>query len=321
MTGFKTQTGVALITALMVVAIAVMLASSLLDELHLDRQRTYNIINNEQAYLYGLGAEVIARAGLRLDRQNNKFDSLNELWAQPTPPYPLEGGHIAAVLEDLQGRFNLNNLSPGLNTNYQQDLERFRRLLTALKIDPQLADAVIDWLDDDLITTIPAGAEDDYYMGLLIPYRTANGLMSSPSELRAVKGFNEEDTYATIEPYICTLPVVTSININTARTEMLQSLNADITASDAQTIIAYRDGDTEKGIEGSSFEELDKFKEYMQTTLNKNNFSTDGMTTATDFFLLTSYAEIGRGKVQLYSIIQRNDKGDSSIVSRSQGAW
>ncbi|MCW8910028.1 MAG: type II secretion system minor pseudopilin GspK [Gammaproteobacteria bacterium] len=317
----KRQRGVALITALMVVAIAVILASSLLEELHLERQRTYNIINNEQAYLYTLGAEIIAAKGLSFDREKSKFDSLNEIWAQPTPPYPVEGGHIAAVLEDLQGRFNLNNLSPALNNNYQQDLDRFKRLLSTLELDPQLADAVVDWLDDDMVTTIPDGAEDDYYMSLLKPYRAANGLMASPRELRSVKGFNEENIYETIEPFICTLPVVSSININTARAEMLQSVSTDITASDVQSIMAYRDGDPEKEDEGTSFEELDSFKNYMTTTLNKQNFTTDGMTIATEYFLLSSYAEIGRGKVQLYSILQRDEKGNSHIISRSQGAW
>ena len=321
MISIKRQRGVALITALMIVAIAVILASSLLDELHLERQRTYNIINNEQAYLYTLGAEIIAARGLSLDRKNNKFDSLNEIWAQPTPPYPVEGGHIAAVLEDLQGRFNLNNLSPTLNNNYQLDLERFKRLLSTLELDPQLADAVVDWIDKDMTTTTPNGAEDDYYMSLLKPYRAANGLMASPSELRSVKGFNEENIYETIEPFICALPVISSININTASAEMLQSISANITADDVQSIITYRDGESEKEEEGTSFDELDSFKNYMQTTLNKKNFATDGMTIATEYFLLKSYAETGRGKVQLFSILQRDDKGNSHILSRSQGAW
>ena len=59
----------------------------------------------------------------------------------------------------------------------------------------------------------------------------------------------------------------------------------------------------------------------MQTTLKKKNFVTNGMTIETDYFLLNAYAEIGRGKVHLYSIIQRNDKGDGIIIQRSQGAW
>lgn len=315
------QQGVALITAMMVVAIAVVLASSLLEELHLDRQRTYNIINHEQAYLYGLGAEVIAKSGLKLDREDNKFDSLNEIWAQPTPPYPVEGGYIAAALEDLQGRFNLNNLSPELNADFEQELERFRRLLSALQLDPQLANAVVDWLDQDLITRQPDGAEDDYYMSLLKPYRTANGLMASHSELRQVKGFNQDDIYETIEPFICALPVITSININTAKAEMLQSISGDISASDAQGIIEYRDGDLEKQAEGSSFEDLNSFKQYMQNTYKKDNFATDGMTIETEYFLLSSFAEIGRGKIQLYSVIKRDEKGNSQILSRSQGAW
>ncbi|MDH5764670.1 MAG: type II secretion system minor pseudopilin GspK [Gammaproteobacteria bacterium] len=315
------QQGVALITALMIVAIAVILASSLLGDLYLDRQRTYNIINTEQAYLYALGAEVIAKSGLKLDRQNNSFDSLNEIWAQPTPPYPVEGGHIAAALEDLQGRFNLNNLSSSLNNNHQQDLERFKRLLATLKLEPQLADAVVDWLDEDLTTTIPGGAEDDYYMSLLKPYRTANHIMTSKSELRSIKGFGEDDVYETIEPFVCALPEVTTININTASPEMLQSVSNDITASDVEAIITERDGDPEKEDDGSSFEDINKFKEFMQNSLKKKNPATDGMATSTNYFLLSSFVETGRGKIWLYSIIQRDDKGAGTVISRSQGAW
>lgn len=313
------QQGVALITALMIVAIAVILAASLLDELHLDRQRTYNIINNEQAYIYGLGAEIIAKAGLKLDRENNKYDSLNELWAQPTPPYPVEGGHIAATLEDLQGRFNLNNLSPTLNNNYQQDLQRFRRLLTTLQLDPQLADAVLDWLDQDLTTTVPGGAEDDYYMSLIKPYRSANNLMTSPSELRSIKGFIDKDVYETIEPFVCTLPVVTSININTASSEVLQSASDNITASDVENILKERDGEPDNPDDDSPFKDIKDFTELMKK--KDKDFTADGMRIDTEYFLLSSYIEAGRGKVRLYSILQRDDKGNSTIISRSQGAW
>ncbi len=316
----KQQTGVALVTALLVVAIAVVLATSLVDELHLDLRRTENMIHNEQTYLYTLGAENWAQAVLVQDFKDSKYDSLQENWATQLPPMPVEGGQVAGQLMDLQGRFNLNNLSQAINNKFDADLDRFKRLLKELELNPELADAVVDWLDDDLVTRIPEGAEDDYYIGLEHPYRTANSLMVSPSELRLVKGFNQGNIFDTLAPFICTLPESTLININTASAEVLKSLSEDISSDDVTKIIEYRDGDPELD-NAEAFKTLDDFQAYMQQQLDKKKFSTEGMTVSTDYFLLNSQAAIGRGRVQLYSTILRTPQGGTDIISRSQGSW
>ncbi len=316
----KQQTGVALVTALLVVAIAVVLATSLVDELHLDLRRTENMIHNEQTYLYTLGAENWAQAVLVQDFKDSKYDSLQENWANQLPPMPVEGGQVAGQLMDLQGRFNLNNLSQAINNKFDADLDRFKRLLKELELNPELADAVVDWLDDDLVTRIPEGAEDDYYIGLEHPYRTANSLMVSPSELRLVKGFNQGNIFDTLAPFICTLPESTLININTASAEVLKSLSEDISSDDVTKIIEYRDGDPELD-NAEAFKTLDDFQAYMQQQLDKKKFSTEGMTVSTDYFLLNSQAAIGRGRVQLYSTILRTPQGGTDIISRSQGSW
>ena len=46
----------------------------------------------------------------------------------------------------------------------------------------------VDWLDEDIDPRPNSGAEDDYYMLQNPPYRAANRLMASASELRLVKG-------------------------------------------------------------------------------------------------------------------------------------
>jgi general secretion pathway protein K len=316
----KQQTGVALVTALLVVAIAVVLATTLVDELHLDLRRTENMIHNEQTYLYTLGAENMAQAMLEQDAKDSKYDSLQEIWAIQRPPWPVEGGYVAGQLMDLQGRFNLNNLSQAINNQFEEDIDRFKRLLKELELEPNLADAVIDWLDADLVTRIPEGAEDDYYIGLERPYRTANSLMISPSELRLVKGFNQDNVFETLAPFICTLPESTLININTASAEVLKSISEDISSDDVSKIIEYRDGDPELD-NAEAFKTLEDFQAYMQQQLDKQNFSTEGMTVSTDYFLLSSQAVIGRGRVQLYSTILRNTQGGTDIIRRSQGSW
>ncbi len=321
----QTQSGVALITAMLVVALATVLATALVSQLFMDTRRTENIIHNEQAYLYAVSAEKIAGNLLIEDQQNSKYDSLDEIWAVQAPPFPVEGGQVTVSLEDLQGRFNLNNLSKNLNSaGYKDAVRRFQRLLSQLQIPPTLSDAVVDWLDTDLQTTVPNGAEDDYYMSQIPPYRAANTLIGSVSELRLIKGFNDkvsetETAYERINKFVCALPVVTPINVNTAPAEVLISASEDIESGDAEQIIKYRGLSLAEP--GTPFETIDDFKKYMQTSLKKKKFDTTGMGVDSQYFLLQSLAQIGRGHSRLFSVINRQDKGLLTTISRSQGVW
>ncbi|RZL97839.1 MAG: general secretion pathway protein GspK, partial [Sphingomonas sp.] len=72
-----------------------------------------------------------------------------------------------------------------------------------------------DWIDTDQDQQA-MGAEDGAYLGRDPSYRTAGTLMSDVSELRAVAGMTP-DIYATVRPWLCTLPVArpAPINVNT----------------------------------------------------------------------------------------------------------
>ncbi len=102
--------------ALLVFAIAAALMVGLQRDFTLAMQRGSNSLVKEQAWSYLLGAESLAELALLADtvtdaQRGAPRDDLNELWAQEATPYPLdEGGLLAGQLEDLQGRFNLNNL-------------------------------------------------------------------------------------------------------------------------------------------------------------------------------------------------------------------
>lgn len=325
------QQGVALVVAVLVVAIAAVLATALVDRLNLDIRRTENLIHSEQAYVYAQGAEIIAFAALHQDRQHNKYDSLDDSWATETPPFPVEGGAVAGKLTDLQGCFNINNLSRTINAaNYEHDLQRFSRLLSAVEIPADLGTAIVDWLDADMETSPPNGAEDDWYMGITPPYRAANGAITSISELRMIKGFEKSDPdspdgniFEKLAPYICALPIATAININTAPDKVLKSLSIEMTDDDVTKIIEHRDGgtDPDQKTEGQPFETLDAFKNYMQIELKKTNFATQNMSTSSNYFLLDATAQIGNNRSNLYSIIQRDDNGSCHVIARSQGVW
>jgi len=74
------QQGVALITALLVVSLATVLAVSLVNHLYFDIRRTENILRLDQAQLYNGGAVNIVMEGLEMDRNSrNEYDSLDEI--------------------------------------------------------------------------------------------------------------------------------------------------------------------------------------------------------------------------------------------------
>ena len=195
MASLHRQRGVAIITALLIVAIATTVSATISTRLQLDVRRTGNMIAGDQAYLYSLTAENWSQRILREDREENQIDHLDEDWAIEVPPIPVDGGYIRGKLSDLQSCFNLNSI---LDADADKAVARTRleRLLENLGIDKSNAQTVMDWIDNDLQTTLPDGAEDVFYMNLERPYRTANTALMSVSELRLIKGFDWGDSFS-----------------------------------------------------------------------------------------------------------------------------
>jgi general secretion pathway protein K len=306
MTGIKRQNGVAIITALLIVAIATTVSITISTRLQLDVRRTGNIIAGDQAYLYTLFAEDVARSYLRDDRQDNQTDHLGERWSEEVGPIPVDGGYILGKLTDMQSCFNLNNL---LDTSLSR--ARLERLLANLGIDKDYVQGIIDWIDNDLQTTIPDGAEDVYYMNLDQPYRTANTRMLSVSELRLIKGFEDTEVYNTLLPHVCAFGVNTPINVNTASAEVLRSLADDLTDSEVEKIIEQRNE--------TAFNTINEFTSF--NDLKKKITSTEGLSVDTEYFMLTTESTIGQVRVISYSLIQRTSDAGTTVIARSQGVY
>jgi general secretion pathway protein K len=121
------QGGVALLTVLLVVAMASILAVTMIKAQQSLLQRAASVFTQDQAYLYTLGAETLARtvlAGRPADNDKQKGgeaqDSLGEDWARRVPPFPVEGGAVQARLIDQQGKFNLNTLVAGQSAEHDR---------------------------------------------------------------------------------------------------------------------------------------------------------------------------------------------------------
>ncbi len=148
-TGMK-QRGIALITAILIVAIATIIATSIYFDGFLYIKRSSNLLLNDQARLYALGAEDWAADILRRDaKESPETDNLGEEWAAELPLLPIDGGTLGGQIEDLQGRFNLNNLIQPDGQINERAFEQFQRLLEGLGLPPQLAGTTADWLDPD----------------------------------------------------------------------------------------------------------------------------------------------------------------------------
>lgn len=235
----QSQSGVAIITAMLLIALGTITMVAIVSSQHLDMQRERNEGIIQQARAFGVSGERFAAALLYRDRQQalrNNTDSLDDDWAQTIPPVPIDNASIQGCIVDMQGKFNINNLLNAEGAVVPFYATQLRRLLAELNIDQTKADAIIDWVDTDLNATIPDGAEDDYYSALEGGYRAANMPMVSVSELQLVKGFSsaveeEIEDYELLLPHISALPTIngpTQVNVNTATPEVLASLSDPI---------------------------------------------------------------------------------------------
>lgn len=305
----KRNRGVALITALLVVALATVAAVAMAARQQLDVRRTANLLDGDQAYAYAEAVEGWGRMILDRDAKANVVDKPDDTWAQQLPPIAVPGGQIGGYIIDLQGRFNVNNLLTPEGQLSDPDAEYFQRLLRALELDEALIPAVIDWIDSDFETRFPEGAEDDYYLSTEVPYRAANRPLQSISELRLIKGVDAK-TWQRLAPYVCALPARTGLNINTAQAPLLQALVDDFSQANAEQLVETR-GD--KG-----YDTIDAFLQ--QDMFAGREIPTDSLTVASQYFLVRSEIDIGTARARVFSVVQRHANG-SLVLTRTQGTW
>jgi general secretion pathway protein K len=304
--GPEKQRGVAVLTAMLVVTLGTMIAVNLMWNASLDLRRTSSALAADQGLMYLLGAEAWAGDILRQDLVDSVVsDHLGEIWATQLPPVPVDGGVISGRIDDLQGRFNLNNLvtSDGLEDELAR--RQFERLLESLELDPGLAGVVLDWLDPNVESEFPYGAEDSTYSDFDPPYRTPNTAITSPSELLAMSGFELED-YRLLLPFVTALPYGTRLNVNTAPDVVLASLSDDIDLSRSASLVEERGGADFADISASFGGDVEP----------PMLLRIDGVT---QYFMLTSTVALGTNQFTMYSVLQRDNSGIVRAIFRSLG--
>jgi len=149
-------------------------------------------------------------------------ESLQDVWAMPFPPTPLEGGVVTLSIVDEDRKLNINSMIQNGAPN-QLAMLRMQRLFTILDVNVDLVQGIIDWINPEGANS---GGGGDYYLGLTPPYQPRYGPMPTIGDLQMVKGFNEE-VFNRVSPFLTAAPV-TAVNINTAAPQVIASLEPEL---------------------------------------------------------------------------------------------
>jgi general secretion pathway protein K len=141
-------------------------------------------------------------------------------------------GSVTVIVEDENGRFNLNSIINQNQTLNIHAYNSFKRLLKNLDLREGIADYLADWIDRDNEPKTRDSEEN-----------SKNGFMDNVDELLLIKTIDTE-TFSRLQPYVTVYAYDKSnpqlININTATIPVIMSLTDGITKTVAEKIVQAR---------------------------------------------------------------------------------
>lgn len=308
------QRGAALVLAMLIVALVSAIAVAIGSDYQIQLRRASNHQLLSQAKHYLLGGEQLAMLALRTDlEQDADVDGYNDVWAQQSQPYPVTGGWLYGQVTDLQGRFNINSLLFGLSTDGQQAVpytDAQRRFVNLLQAFPQLpisrteaieiTEALIDWLDNNQDPTGFGGKEDSFYARENLTYRTADGPMVSPSELRAVGGISDQ-LWQLLQPHISVWPIDSqSININTLSAPVLAALNPAEQPLDFEV--------AQRWVEELRAQPVMDLNIFIQDARWSSPLQEQGLALKSEFFRYDGQVKLADSMMEMHSVLHRSNK-------------
>jgi general secretion pathway protein K len=303
------QRGIVIIVALFIVALAAAMACAMILRAERDTRRMSLLLHATQAELYAEGSLAWAKDTLKTNWETRQTKHLVDQMLIRAKPIITNGYVISSEIEDMQSRFNINEI---LNKN---GTEIFKRLLTVLvpkmpmEAREQLTEAIIDW-------ETPGGhnnALKQYYLERPVPYRAAHRPLFLLSELRLVKGMAPE-IYQVLRPVMTALPSPALINVQTAPVPVLMSLSPAMTLDAAKALVKLRS--TTPITDKEQFENLDLVRNFHLETAE------DNITFVSQYFLLTTEVKIDGQDIFYYTLLQRIVKENKAIINvlwQSQG--
>ena len=200
------QRGVALISVLLVMSLALLLTGGMLRSHRLLVQGSAQQLQQIQLRQLGLAGEAWAQQVLEGSEITTAGPvDLSQDWARLGPAFAAEDAQMNIAIEDLSGRLNLTPLL-ALGQVDQVTLGRWRRLLALLDL--------------------PA---------LSLPQV---GPVQELSQLRLLPGIDAQ-TLRRLEPWVTLLPKEARLNVNTAPQLLLMTLDG-MEAGPAQALVSQR---------------------------------------------------------------------------------
>ncbi|HEY6451608.1 MAG TPA: type II secretion system minor pseudopilin GspK [Steroidobacteraceae bacterium] len=311
--GERAERGIALLTAIILVAIAAVLATAIGFASAMSAHRASTVFGADQSMLVAEGAEAMAAYVLEQSGPNAGQVSLNQPWAQSYGPFELLPGvtleHLQ--LEDEQSKFNINNLAAAAGGNSNTaEITQFQQLLGLLGLESKWAPLAADWIDSDDTPNFPDGAEDSVYLSQMPPYHTANLPVTSISELLALPGFGR-NRYNRLAPYITALPPGTQINVCTASGVVLDAISGKVEYSNNEQQLQLQRQ------QQGCFPTISVFQASLSNA--QQSQGAVNLSQVTSYFRLRTIITIGTARFSLYSLLQRDGAGQIHVVLRTFG--
>jgi general secretion pathway protein K len=284
-TVWSRQRGVAVVTALLLMALSVTLVTGIF-------WRQQILVRGMEGQRLHLQGRLIARAAVDAARltlleaaAQGNVTTLDGDWTAPLVEGRLErflgqdpeqGGWLSQRIVDAQGCFNLRNLA-GANGIDLFQVTAFSRLLAALKLDAGLAFGI-----GEAMVASQRGME-----------------IQQLDDLRSVPGVTPE-VLERLRDFVVALPGPTAINVNTASPEVLTSV-VNFSLAEAKALIARRYQAHFKGPSDFAFRLNDK------ETLEGVNYQV-----SSDYFLVHSTLTVARATLRTQALIRRG--GEATLV-------
>ena len=309
----SSQRGIALLTILVMVALATILAATIAKRQTNTAENTGYLMRQDQSLLYAKSAEAFFSELLIQDSDNGgNIDHLQENWAKPMPAFPVEDGFISGRLLDESGKFNLNNLLKADGSVDDSARRWFEKLLQRVGLPAELSQAVIDWQDADDETTGAMGAESNYYQGLDPSYLASNTRFHQVEELKLVRGF-EGKNYDLIAPYVTALPEATKINMNTAAPLLLASIDPKLDVKSLEQELKAKQAELAYF---NSVEDLWKLNAFSGIEPQNKTDAAAWLDSKSNYFTAQIEVVLSERKRQFSSAMMRKDK-QVTVYSRS----
>jgi general secretion pathway protein K len=252
------QRGAAIVTALLIVALATTIVSALFARQSATVRTIENRLAITQARWIERAAIDWARVILRQDARSSSTDHLGEPWAVPVADTrvnasvgaggALDTGATPATLSgqilDMQGRFNLANVVPGGRVD-PVEAAALATLLTLVGQPSSLAEPLIA----RLLAATPVvketagggtGTGAGTGVGSLNTPRPSAFPIRRAADLLTVPGFDAV-AVAALEPLVVMLPRAAPLNINTASAEVIAARTSGMELSQARAFVAARE--------------------------------------------------------------------------------